>query len=92
MIDVRQRGLMVGIELSAEGTTGVGFDPSRRLGYEVRVGRFNFGNLAKPRILGHPEGFVKVVSEARHDEVLGVHIVGPHATDLISEACLGLQL
>jgi dihydrolipoamide dehydrogenase len=63
-----------------------------RRGYEVRVGRFPFGNLAKPRILGHDGGLVKVVAEARYDEVLGVHIVGPHATDLISEACLALRL
>jgi dihydrolipoamide dehydrogenase len=35
---------------------------------------------------------VKVVSEAKYDEVLGVHIVGPHATDLISEACVALRL
>ena len=35
---------------------------------------------------------MKVVSEAKYDEVLGVHIVGPHATDLISEACLALRL
>jgi len=61
-------------------------------GYEVRVGRFNFGNLAKPRILGHDQGFVKVVSEAKYDEVLGVHMIGPHATDLISEACVALRL
>jgi dihydrolipoamide dehydrogenase len=63
-----------------------------RRGYEVRVGRFPFGSLAKPRILGHDGGFVKVVAEARYDEVLGVHMVGPHATDLISEACLALRL
>ena len=61
-------------------------------GYDVRVGRFSFGNLAKPRIVGHPEGLVKVVSEAKYDEVLGVHMVGPHATDLISEACVALRL
>jgi dihydrolipoamide dehydrogenase len=75
-------------------TAGVGLteEEAKKRGYDVRVGRFPFGNLAKPRILGHPEGLVKVVSEAKYDEVLGVHIVGPHATDLISEACLGLQL
>jgi dihydrolipoamide dehydrogenase len=75
-------------------TAGVGLteEEAKKRGYDVRVGRFNFGNLAKPRILGHAEGLVKVVSEAKYDEVLGVHIVGPHATDLISEACLGLRL
>ena len=75
-------------------TAGVGLTEAeaKKRGYDVRVGRFNFGNLAKPRILGHPEGLVKVVSDARYDEVLGVHMVGPHATDLISEACVALRL
>jgi dihydrolipoamide dehydrogenase len=73
---------------------GVGLTEAeaKRRGYDVRVGRFSFGNLAKPRILGHPEGLVKVVSEARYDEVLGIHMVGPHVTDLVSEASLALQL
>jgi dihydrolipoamide dehydrogenase len=73
---------------------GVGLTEAEanKRGYDVRVGRFAFGNLAKPRIVGHPEGLVKVVSEAKYDEVLGVHMVGPHATDLISEACVALRL
>jgi dihydrolipoyl dehydrogenase len=65
---------------------------AKKRGYDVKVGRFPFGSLAKPRILGHDAGFVKVVSDARYDEVLGVHMVGPHVTDLISEACVALQL
>jgi dihydrolipoamide dehydrogenase len=75
-------------------TAGVGLTEAeaKKRGYDVRVGRFSFGNLAKPRILGHPEGLVKVVSDAKYDEVLGVHMVGPHATDLISEACVALRL
>jgi dihydrolipoamide dehydrogenase len=75
-------------------TAGVGLTEkeAKKRGYDVRVGRFPFGNLAKPRILGHPDGLVKVVSEAKYDEVLGIHIVGPHATDLISEACVALRL
>lgn len=75
-------------------TAGVGLTEAeaKRRGYDVKVGRFPFGNLAKPRILGHPEGLVKVVSEARYDEVLGIHMVGPHVTDLVSEACVALRL
>jgi dihydrolipoamide dehydrogenase len=75
-------------------TAGVGLTEAeaKKRGYDVRVGRFSFGSLAKPRILGHPEGLVKVVSEARYDEVLGIHMVGPHVTDLISEACVALRL
>jgi dihydrolipoamide dehydrogenase len=73
---------------------GVGLTEAeaKKRGYDVRVGRFSFGNVAKPRILGHEGGFVKVVSEAKYDEVLGVHMVGPHVTDLISEACVALRL
>ncbi len=73
---------------------GVGLTEAeaKKRGYEVKVGKFNFGNLAKPRIVGHDAGFVKVVSEAKYDEILGVHMVGPHATDLISEACVALSL
>jgi dihydrolipoamide dehydrogenase len=75
-------------------TAGVGLTEAeaKRRGYDVRVGRFAFGALAKPRIIGHPEGLVKVVSEAKYDEVLGVHMVGPHVTDLVSEACVALRL
>jgi dihydrolipoamide dehydrogenase len=73
---------------------GVGLteEEARKRGYDVRVGRLPFPNLAKPRIVGQDFGLVKVVAEAKYDEVLGIHIVGPHATDLIAEACLGLRL
>ena len=73
---------------------GVGLTEAeaKKRGYDVKVGKFNFGNLAKPRIIGQDGGFVKVISENKYDEVLGVHIVGPHATDLISEACVALRL
>jgi dihydrolipoamide dehydrogenase len=63
---------------------------ARERGYEVRVGRFPFAASSKASILGENEGFVKVVSEARYDELLGVHIVGSHATDLIAEAVVAL--
>jgi dihydrolipoamide dehydrogenase len=61
-------------------------------GYEVKIGRFPFGNIAKPRIIGHDAGLVKIVADAKYDEVLGIHMVGPHATDLISEAAVALRL
>ena len=75
-------------------TAGVGLTEAEAMkrGYDVRVGRFPFASLAKPRIIGHSEGLVKVVSEAKYDEVLGIHMVGPHVTDLISEACVALRL
>jgi len=61
-------------------------------GYDVVTGRFPLSALGKARIIGHTEGFVKVVREKKYDELLGVHIVGAHATDLIAEACVALRL
>jgi dihydrolipoamide dehydrogenase len=65
---------------------------AKEAGFEVKVGRFPFSALGKARILGQTEGFVKVIADKKYDEVLGVHIIGPHATDLIAEACVALQL
>jgi dihydrolipoamide dehydrogenase len=65
---------------------------AKKRGHEVKVGKLPFAYLARPRIIGHDEGFVKVVTDAKYDEVLGVHMIGPHVTDLISEACLALRL
>lgn len=59
---------------------------AREKGYDVRVGRFPFSASGKAAILGESLGFVKIVADARYDEILGVHIVGPHATELIAEA------
>ncbi len=53
---------------------------------EVTVGRFPFAANGRARSAGHTEGFVKVVAGARHHELLGVHIIGPHASELINEA------
>ncbi len=65
---------------------------AREAGYDVVVGKFPFSASGKARILGEEEGFVKIVSEKKYDEILGVHIVGPHATELIAEACVAMQL
>ncbi len=65
---------------------------ARELGYEITVGKFPFSALAKAAIVGATEGFVKLIRDVKYDEVLGVHIVGPHATDLIAEACVAIGL
>ncbi|MEM7356067.1 MAG: FAD-dependent oxidoreductase, partial [Acidobacteriota bacterium] len=65
---------------------------ARERGYDVVTGKFPFSALGKAAILRHTEGFVKVVREAQYDEILGVHIIGAHATDLIAEACVALQV
>jgi dihydrolipoamide dehydrogenase len=61
-------------------------------GYDVKVGKFPFSASGKARILGETDGFVKIVSEKKYDEVLGVHIIGPHATELLAEACVAMAL
>ena len=65
---------------------------AREQGYDVQAGKFPFLASGKARILGEEEGFVKVVSEKKYDEILGVHIIGPHATELIAECCVAMQL
>lgn len=61
-------------------------------GHKVKVGKFPFQAIAKAGILGEPEGFIKIVSDEKFGEILGVHIIGPHATDIISEACAAMNL
>jgi len=65
---------------------------AREEGYDVKVGKFPFSASGKARILGETDGFVKIVSEKKYDEVLGVHIIGPHATELLAEACVAMTL
>jgi dihydrolipoamide dehydrogenase len=61
-------------------------------GYDVRVGSFPFGVLGRAKIAGEIEGFVKIVAEKKYDEVLGVHMIGPRATELVAEAAVALRL
>jgi len=65
---------------------------ARARGHKVRVGRFPFSADAKAGIQGTPEGFVKLVGAEKYDELLGIHIVGPKATELIGEGGLALRL
>jgi dihydrolipoamide dehydrogenase len=65
---------------------------ARERGHDVAVGTFPFSAIGKARILDATVGFVKVVAETRYDEILGVHIIGPHATELIAEATAALNL
>jgi dihydrolipoamide dehydrogenase len=65
---------------------------AREKGYDVKTGSFPFSAIGKARILGQTMGLVKIVAEKKYDEVLGIHMVGPHVTDLIAEACAALRL
>lgn len=65
---------------------------ARTRGHKVRVGRFPLPVLGKGRILDLQEGFVKLVGDERYDELLGIHIIGARATDLIGEGVAALRL
>ena len=65
---------------------------AKERGYDVKVGKFPFTANSKARILGESGGLVKFVSDKKYDELLGVHIVGPRATELIAEASAALEL
>lgn len=65
---------------------------AREAGHDVRTGAFPFVASGRAKIAGHTGGFVKIVADARYDEVLGVHIVGYKATELIAEAGAVLRL
>ncbi|MEW6365746.1 MAG: dihydrolipoyl dehydrogenase [Acidobacteriota bacterium] len=58
---------------------------ARKRGAEVGIGKFPFAALGKAGIVGHREGFVKIIADKRFGEILGCSIIGPHATELISE-------
>ena len=65
-----------------------GKDPQQ----SVRVGRFRYGGLGKAQATGDIQGLLKVIVDAESDRILGVHILGAHATDLIHEAALAMHL
>ena len=74
------------------GSVGLTEAQAREKGYEVKVGKFPFAGNSKATILGSHDGFVKIVSDAKFGEILGVHILGPQATELIAEAVAVMEL
>jgi dihydrolipoamide dehydrogenase len=65
---------------------------AKEAGHDLKIGKVPFQAIAKALIGGEYEGFAKVIADKATDDTLGIHIVGPHATDLIAEASLGFQL
>jgi dihydrolipoamide dehydrogenase len=74
------------------GSVGLTEKAAREAGYDVKTGKFPFLGNSKATILGHHEGFVKVVAEAKYGEVLGVHAIGPLATEILAEPTAALNL
>jgi dihydrolipoamide dehydrogenase len=74
------------------GSVGLTEAQAKAKGYDVRTGMFPFKALARARMAGETDGFVKVVAEKKYDEVLGIHIIGPRATELVAEAVMMLRM
>jgi dihydrolipoamide dehydrogenase len=74
-------------------SVGLSEDGARERGFEVITSRFPFAAIGKATILGENEGFVKLVCDKKYKEILGVHMIGPHVTELIAEATalIGLE-
>ena len=73
------------------GSVGLTEAQARAEGYQVKVGRFPFAGDSRATILGHHEGFIKVVADEKYGEILGVHIIGPEAFELIGEAVAAME-
>jgi dihydrolipoamide dehydrogenase len=75
------------------GSIGMTEKQAREAGFDVKTGKFPFLANSKATILGQHEGFIKVVADAKYGEILGVHAIGPLATEIIAEpvAALGLE-
>src|SRR6185312_8454854 len=65
---------------------------AKEAGFQVKVGKFPFVGNSKATILDAHDGFIKVVADAKHGEILGVHIIGPYATEIIAEAVTAIEL
>jgi dihydrolipoamide dehydrogenase len=73
------------------GSVGMTEAQAKANGYKVRVGKFPFAANSKATILGMHDGFVKVIADEALGEILGVHIIGPHAYELVSEAVTAME-
>jgi dihydrolipoamide dehydrogenase len=65
---------------------------AREAGYDIKVGKFPFSASGKAKASGNPDGFVKVIFDAKYGEWLGCHLIGAGVTDMIAEAVLGRKL
>jgi dihydrolipoamide dehydrogenase len=74
------------------GSAGLTETQAREKGLEVKVGKFPFAGNSKATIVDSHDGFVKIVADAKLGEILGVHIIGPQATELIAEAVAVMEL
>jgi dihydrolipoamide dehydrogenase len=74
------------------GSVGLTEAKAREKGYKIKVGKFPFTANSRASIVGQHDGFIKIVSDSTYGEILGVHIIGPQATELIAEAVTAMEL
>ncbi|MBX7118774.1 MAG: dihydrolipoyl dehydrogenase [Gemmatimonadaceae bacterium] len=72
-------------------TCGMTEAEAKAAGRAVKVGKFPFSANGRARTMGHTDGFVKFVTDARTDEILGCHMIGPNVSDLLSEVVLAME-
>ena len=74
------------------GSVGLTEAKAKEAGYDVKVGKFPFTANSRASIVGSHEGFVKIVEDTKYGEILGVHIIGPMATEMIAESVVALEM
>ncbi|MBT2643868.1 dihydrolipoyl dehydrogenase [Bacillus sp. ISL-41] len=73
-------------------SVGLTEDEAKEQGHDVKIGKFSFKAIGKALVYGESDGFVKIVADKETNDILGVHMIGPHVTDMISEAGLAKVL
>ena len=74
------------------GAVGLSEKDAKEAGYKVQIGKFPFSSSGAARAMGDTQGFVKIVGDSETGEILGVHIIGEHATDLIGESVTAMTM
>jgi dihydrolipoamide dehydrogenase len=74
------------------GSVGLTEAEAKQRGYDVMIGTFPFGVLARAKMSGETDGFVKIVADKKYDELLGIHMIGPRSTELVAEATAALRM
>jgi dihydrolipoamide dehydrogenase len=73
-------------------SVGLKESEAKQKGYDIQVGKFSYLNSGKALAMGEPDGFVKIIAEKELGQILGVHILGEHATDLMAECLLAMNV
>jgi dihydrolipoamide dehydrogenase len=73
-------------------SVGLTEEQAREAGYDIEVGKLPWLAVGRAVAAGHADGFVKIIRDKKYSEILGAHIVGPHATELIAEFVVGRHL